>query len=104
MASLIREVGESTIALVKGFGVTMKNMLRKTVTENYPHQPVNSRLGPEVAICVFAIDFEGRVLDSSAVARLEVGQHEVHPRASEGLCDAQADALRGTCHDRGLSV
>ena len=41
MASLIREVGESTIALVKGFGVTMKNMLRKTVTENYPHQPVN---------------------------------------------------------------
>ena len=41
MASLIKEVGESTIALVKGFSVTMKNMLRKTVTENYPHQPVN---------------------------------------------------------------
>ena len=27
MASLIREVGETTIALVKGFGVTFKNML-----------------------------------------------------------------------------
>jgi NADH-quinone oxidoreductase subunit I len=41
MASLLWEVGESAVALVKGFAVTFKNMLRKTVTENYPHQPVN---------------------------------------------------------------
>ena len=41
MASLIREVGETAVALVKGFSLTMKNMFRKTVTENYPHQPVN---------------------------------------------------------------
>ncbi len=41
MASLIKEVGASTAALVQGFGVTLKNMFRKTVTENYPATPVN---------------------------------------------------------------
>ena len=41
MASLLREFGETTVALVKGFSVTFRNMFRKTVTENYPHQPVN---------------------------------------------------------------
>src|SRR5205809_453191 len=41
MASIIREVGETFGALVKGFGVTFRNMFRKTVTENYPYEPVN---------------------------------------------------------------
>ncbi len=41
MASLIREVGETALALVKGFSVTFKTMFEKTVTENYPAQPVN---------------------------------------------------------------
>ena len=36
--------------------------------------------------------------------RLQVGQHEVHPRAGKGLCDAQADTGSGTGHDRGLSL
>lgn len=41
MGSILWEVGETTFALVKGFAVTFKNMLRKTVTENYPATPVN---------------------------------------------------------------
>ena len=41
MAWIIWEVGESAVALVKGFAVTFKNMFRKTVTENYPYEPVN---------------------------------------------------------------
>jgi NADH-quinone oxidoreductase subunit I len=41
MASLIREVGETALALIKGFSVTFKTMFEKTVTENYPAQPVN---------------------------------------------------------------
>jgi NADH-quinone oxidoreductase subunit I len=41
MGSLLGEVAATTMALVKGFGVTFKNMLRKTVTENYPHEPVH---------------------------------------------------------------
>lgn len=41
MGSIIGEVGATTVALVKGFAVTFKNMLRKTVTENYPATPVN---------------------------------------------------------------
>src|SRR3989441_9846695 len=41
MASIIREVGETLGALVKGFSVTFRTMFRKTVTENYPHEPVH---------------------------------------------------------------
>jgi len=41
MASIIREVGETFGALVKGFSVTFRNMFRKTVTENYPYEPVH---------------------------------------------------------------
>ena len=41
MANLIGEMAETTIALVKGFAVTWKNMFRKTVTENYPAEPVH---------------------------------------------------------------
>jgi len=41
MASIIREVGETFSALVKGFSVTFRNMFRKTVTENYPYEPVH---------------------------------------------------------------
>ena len=41
MASIIREVGETFGALVKGFSVTFRNMFRKTVTENYPYEPAH---------------------------------------------------------------
>ncbi len=41
MASIIREVGETFGALVKGFSVTFRNIFRKTVTENYPYEPVH---------------------------------------------------------------
>ena len=41
MPSVIREAGETLAALAKGFGVTFRNMLRKTVTENYPEEPVH---------------------------------------------------------------
>src|SRR2546422_7495365 len=27
--------------LVKGFGVTLRNLWRKPITENYPHEPVH---------------------------------------------------------------
>src|SRR6267378_4278757 len=41
MSSIIREAGETFVTLVKGFSVTFRNMLRKTVTENYPEEPVH---------------------------------------------------------------
>jgi NADH-quinone oxidoreductase subunit I len=41
MSSIIREVGETFGALIKGFSVTFRTMFRKTVTENYPYEPVH---------------------------------------------------------------
>lgn len=41
MASILREVGETFTTLAKGFGVTFRNIFRKTVTENYPYEPVH---------------------------------------------------------------
>src|ERR1700716_4440796 len=41
MASSMREGGETFGALVKGFSVTFRNICRKTVTENYPYEPVH---------------------------------------------------------------
>jgi NADH-quinone oxidoreductase subunit I len=41
MSSILREAGETFTTLVKGFRVTFRNMLRKTVTENYPEEPVH---------------------------------------------------------------
>ena len=41
MASILREAVETFTALVKGFSVTFRNMLRKPVTENYPYEPVH---------------------------------------------------------------
>jgi NADH-quinone oxidoreductase subunit I len=41
MSSILREAGETLVTLVKGFNVTFRNMLRKTVTENYPEEPVH---------------------------------------------------------------
>src|SRR5467141_3854090 len=41
MTSILREVSETFTTLAKGFSVTFRNMLRKTVTENYPYEPVH---------------------------------------------------------------
>src|ERR1700722_12069568 len=41
MSSILREASETFTTLVKGFRVTFRNMLRKTVTENYPEEPVH---------------------------------------------------------------
>jgi NADH-quinone oxidoreductase subunit I len=41
MASVLREFSDTFVALAKGFRVTFANMLRKTVTENYPEEPVH---------------------------------------------------------------
>jgi NADH-quinone oxidoreductase subunit I len=41
MASIVGEVVETIGALVKCFSVTFRNMFRKTVTENYPYEPVH---------------------------------------------------------------
>ena len=38
---MIKEAGETFVTLAKGFRVTFRNMLRKTVTENYPEEPVH---------------------------------------------------------------
>jgi NADH-quinone oxidoreductase subunit I len=38
---MIKEAGETVVTLIKGFSVTFRNMLRKTVTENYPEEPVH---------------------------------------------------------------
>src|ERR1700722_3270014 len=36
MASIIQEVGETFVTLVKGFSVTFRTMFRKTTTESFP--------------------------------------------------------------------
>src|SRR5260370_8174700 len=41
MANIIREVAETFSTLAQGFSVTFRNMFRKTVTENYPHEAVH---------------------------------------------------------------
>jgi NADH-quinone oxidoreductase subunit I len=41
MSSVLSDVGGSVSALVKGFRVTLQNMFRKPVTENYPEEPVH---------------------------------------------------------------
>jgi NADH-quinone oxidoreductase subunit I len=40
MASILREVGETLVTLLKGFGVTFRTMFRKPTTEEYPAGPV----------------------------------------------------------------
>ena len=39
MANLLGEVFGSASAVLKGMGVTMKEMMSPTVTENYPDEP-----------------------------------------------------------------
>ena len=41
MASILREIGETATTLAKGFSVTLRTMFSKTVTENYPDEPVH---------------------------------------------------------------
>src|SRR6266852_213081 len=41
MASTLTEVAETMATLVKGFIVTLRNLWRKPITENYPHEPVH---------------------------------------------------------------
>ena len=41
MPSILQEAGETVVTLIQGFRVTFRNMLRKTVTENYPEEPVH---------------------------------------------------------------
>jgi NADH-quinone oxidoreductase subunit I len=41
MGSVLRDFGDTFVALAKGFRVTLANMLRKPVTENYPEEPVH---------------------------------------------------------------
>lgn len=41
MPSVLRDMGETFVTLVRGFSVTFSNMLRKPVTENYPTEPVH---------------------------------------------------------------
>ena len=39
MPSVVKEVGETFVALCKGFRVTLRTMFRKTTTENFPQVP-----------------------------------------------------------------
>jgi NADH-quinone oxidoreductase subunit I len=39
MASIVREVGETFMALAKGFSVTFRTIFKKTTTESYPDVP-----------------------------------------------------------------
>jgi len=41
MESVTKEVGSTFVALVRGFGVTFRNLWRRPVTENYPDEPVH---------------------------------------------------------------
>jgi NADH-quinone oxidoreductase subunit I len=41
MASVLSDIGGTFSTLAKGFRVTLQNMFRKPVTENYPEEPVH---------------------------------------------------------------
>lgn len=41
MPNILQDVANSAAALAKGFSITLKAMLGKTVTENYPDEPVH---------------------------------------------------------------
>ena len=41
MINILRKTLHPAVALAKGFATTLKNMLRPTVTENYPDEKVN---------------------------------------------------------------
>lgn len=41
MASVFSDIGVTFFTLAKGFRVTLENMFRKPVTENYPDEPVH---------------------------------------------------------------
>ncbi len=41
MLDIFREIAASAVALAKGFSVTLKTMVRPTVTENYPEEPAH---------------------------------------------------------------
>jgi len=41
MGSILNEIGGTFVTMVKGFRVTLGNMMRKPVTENYPEEPVH---------------------------------------------------------------
>ena len=41
MPSVLQEIGETAVTLAKGFAVTLKQMFRPTVTEQYPEEPVH---------------------------------------------------------------
>ena len=41
MANIVKEFVDSAAAIGKGLGITWKNMMEPTVTENYPKEPVH---------------------------------------------------------------
>lgn len=41
MSNIVTEAGETFVSMAKGFSVTLRNLFRKTVTENYPDEPVH---------------------------------------------------------------
>jgi NADH-quinone oxidoreductase subunit I len=41
MPNILREIADSAAALAKGFSITFRTLLRPTVTENYPDEPVH---------------------------------------------------------------
>jgi len=41
MLGLLREVAQTAVTLTKGFSVTLRNLFRPPVTEDYPDEPVH---------------------------------------------------------------
>lgn len=41
MSAILKEVAETAFTLAKGFSVTLRNLFRPTVTEDYPDEPVH---------------------------------------------------------------
>jgi NADH-quinone oxidoreductase subunit I len=39
--SIVKSIGGTMVALAKGFGVTLRSLWRKPVTEDYPDEPVH---------------------------------------------------------------
>lgn len=41
MPNILVEIADSAAALAKGFSITLRTMFKRTVTENYPDEPVH---------------------------------------------------------------
>jgi len=85
MASIIREVARRFGALGKGFSVTFRNMFRKTVTENYPFEPVHFQPRYRGSTCCTAMKADWKVCLAASCVRPACPANCIYIEAAENV-------------------